>query len=354
MKLRLFFTAVLISFASVGPTWLTLQPLMTRVLGPGAWQEVSSRLLSIDLVVGVLVVYLLLHFSLGRPVERIGTTVRQLSRDDLEGGGLLLQVDRALRRLALDLSSERELNARRLAELTASNEALVRLQAELVANDRLATVGKLAAGVAHEVGNPLSGILGYLSVLRMRGKGNAELLDLVVRIEGEVQRIDQIVRSLLELGRPSRGRAQPVDVRPVIASCVQLLSASRDFETVDVTVESTGSTWLRAETGPLSQVLVNLLLNAAQAMDGRRGKVVIRVEVDEREGRIIVEDDGPGLPAEVKARLFEPFFTTRAAGKGTGLGLAVSRHLLGQFDGRLEAGDRPGGGARFTIVLPAP
>lgn len=353
MRLRLFFTAVLIALVAVVPTWLTLQPLMARVLGQGPWQAVSSQLLSLDLALGTLLIYLVLHFTLGRPVERIGQTVRSLARDDDGDGGLLLQLDRALRRLALDLGEERRLNEKRLTELAASNESLVRLQAELVANDRLATVGKLASGVAHEVGNPLSGILGYLSVLRMRSKGNAEVLDLVDRIEREVQRIDQIVRSLLELGRPSRGRAQAVDVRPVIASCVQLLAASREFADVKVELEGPASLWLRAEPGPLSQVLVNLLLNAAQAMAGK-GRLVIRGEAGEGEGRVVVEDDGPGLPESVKQHLFEPFFTTKAAGKGTGLGLAVSRHLLAQFEGRLEAGDRPGGGARFTIVLPAP
>jgi signal transduction histidine kinase len=228
----------------------------------------------------------------------------------------------------------------------------VKLQAELVANDRLATVGKLASGVAHEVGNPLSGILGYLSVIRMRQPENAELLDLVSRIEAEVQRIDGIVRGLLELGRPSRGKPQPIDVRPVIDSCVKLLGASRDFEGVKVDVEGPGSLWLLAETGPLSQVLVNLLLNAAQAMSGK-GRIVVRAEQVGASGRVVVEDEGPGLSAQVKARLFEPFFTTKGEGKGTGLGLAVSRHLLSQFEGQLEVGDRPGGGARFTIALPA-
>ncbi|HEY1086281.1 MAG TPA: ATP-binding protein, partial [Archangium sp.] len=238
-------------------------------------------------------------------------------------------------------------------ELTHSHDALVKLQAELVATDRLATVGKLASGVAHEVGNPLSGILGYLSVMRMRQAGNAELIDLVTRIEHEVQRIDQIVRSLLELGRPSRGKAQAVDVRPIVDSCVKLLGASREFQNVKVEVEGPGSLYVRAEAGPLSQVLVNLLINAAQAMAGR-GRVVVRAEAHEGEGRLVVEDEGPGLPDEVKARLFEPFFTTKAAGQGTGLGLAVSRHLLSQFEGRLDAGDRPGGGARFTIALRVP
>ena len=143
-----------------------------------------------------------------------------------------------------------------------------------------------------------------------------------------------------------------IDVRPVIESCVRLLGASRDFEGVQVTLEGPASLWLRAEPGPLSQVLVNLLLNAAQAMAGK-GKITVRVESGQAAGLVVVEDEGPGLPPHVKAHLFEPFFTTREAGKGTGLGLAVSRHLLAQFDGKLDAEDRPGGGARFVIALPA-
>ncbi|MDP1822981.1 MAG: ATP-binding protein [Archangium sp.] len=353
MRLRLLVTSLLIAMVTVAPTWLSLQPLLKRALQADAWQRASTLVLSLDFGLATLVVYLVLHFTVGRPIERIETTVKDLARDDQEGGGLLLRLDRALRRLALDLREERRLTRSQLDELSASHGALVKLQAELVANDRLATVGKLASGVAHEVGNPLSGILGYLSVIRMRQPENAELLDLVARIELEVQRIDQIVRGLLELGRPSRGKAQPIDVRPVIDSCVKLLGASRDFEGVQVDVEGPSSLWLLAETGPLSQVLVNLLLNAAQAMSGK-GRIVVRAEQSDGAGRVVVEDEGPGLSAQVKAHLFEPFFTTKAAGKGTGLGLAVSRHLLSQFEGQLEVGDRPGGGARFTIGLPLP
>ncbi len=354
MRLRLLLTSLLIAVVTVVPAWLSLQPLLRGTLGQAeTWQRASALVLALDFGLATLLVYLVLHLTLGRPIERIEKTVRDLARDDQESGGLLLRLDRALRRLALDLGEERRLNKARLEELTASHDALVKLQAELVATDRLATVGKLASGVAHEVGNPLSGILGYLSVIRMRHSGNVELLDLVQRIEDEVQRIDSIVRGLLDLGRPSRGKAQPIDVRPVIESCVKLLGASRDFEGVKVDIEGPSSMWLLAETGPLSQVLVNLLLNAAQAMSGR-GRIVVRTEQSGGSGLVVIEDEGPGLSAQVKARLFEPFFTTKAAGKGTGLGLAVSRHLLSQFEGALEVSDRPGGGARFTIALPLP
>lgn len=347
MRLRLLLTSVLVAVVTVGPTWVSLQPLLGRSLG-----ELSGFLFALDFLVSTLAVYVVLHFTLGRPIARIEETVRAIAPADAEGGAVLLRLDRALRRLALDLGEERRVNQRRLEALAHSNEALVKLQAELVANDRLATVGKLAAGVAHEVGNPLSGILGYLSVLRMRRGADPELVDVIGRIDHEVKRIDQIVRALLELGRPSRGRAQPLDVRPVVDSCVRLIAASRELEAVRVEVEGPPALWLCAEPGPLSQALVNLLLNAAQAMDGK-GRVVVRLEPGEGGGRIVVEDEGPGLAPDVKAHLFEVFFTTKAAGKGTGLGLAVSRHLLAQFEGRLEAGDRPGGGARFTITLPS-
>ncbi|MDP2276378.1 MAG: ATP-binding protein [Archangium sp.] len=353
MRLRLLVTSLLIALVTVAPTWVSLQPLLRRALNAEAWQRASTLVLALDVGLATLLVYLVLHFTVGRPIERIEKTVNDLARDDREGGALLLRLDRALRRLALDLGEERRRNQSQLDELTTSHAALLKLQAELVATDRLATVGKLASGVAHEVGNPLSGILGYLSVMRMRQPDNAELIDLVQRIEAEVQRIDQIVRGLLELGRPSRGKPQPIDVRPVIDSCVKLLGASLDFEGVRVEVEGPSSLWLLAETGPLSQVLVNLLLNAAQAMSGR-GRIVVRAEQAGASGRVVVEDEGPGLSAQAKERLFEPFFTTKAAGKGTGLGLAVSRHLLSQFEGELRVGDRPGGGARFTIELPAP
>ena len=171
------------------------------------------------------------------------------------------------------------------------------------------TVGKLAAGIAHEVGNPLSGILGYLSVIRMQQPRNPELIDLILRIEQEVHRIDSIVRGLLELGRPSRGKAQPVDAASSrrAYSCWAPTVTSRS---VRVEVEGPPSPWLLAETGPLSQVLINLLLNAAQAMEGK-GKIVVRAEQDGAGGRVAVEDEGPGLSPQVKARLFEPFFTSR-------------------------------------------
>jgi two-component system NtrC family sensor kinase len=370
VRLRIAIVALGLGIAVTGVVWLSLQPLLTTLLDTlrreglsthPAVAKVTSLLpfwLALDVAIAGIAIFLALELIVASPLRKAEQTVEQISRlqTDIElpsAGPVTSRLQLALSRLATALESERTRNSRQLEELRAANDRLSRLQAELVASDRLATVGKLAAGVAHEVGNPLAGILGYVSVLQSRAAGAPETLDVLRRIEHEVQRIDGIVRSLLELGRPSRGKAGPLDVSVVVQSSVKLLAAGRDFREVQVSVDCPASTFLCAEGGPLAQVLVNLLLNAAQAMKGH-GSIDLRGWVEGDRGYISVADRGPGLSVEVQKHLFEPFFTTRPAGEGTGLGLAMSQHLLAQFDGRLTAAPREGGGAIFTISLPVP
>ncbi len=300
--------------------------------------------------------YLVLVVALWWPLRRLEAAVEDVnvggSAEEIEQAGrqLLPRLTRALTRW-LKTSTEREQGLQaQVKQLSHTAADAARLQAELVVSDRMATLGKLASGVAHEVGNPLSGILGYLSVLRMQLK-DASQLEVIDRVEAEVQRIDSIIRSLLEIGRPSRGRAEPIDVVALIDASVKLFKATPDLRQVAVEIDGPRSLFLRCESGPLSQVLLNLLINAGQAMNGQ-GR--IRIGVDGATCSISVRDSGPGLAPEVLAHLFEPFFTTKAPGKGTGLGLAVSRHLLAQFGGQLVAANAEGGGAVFTITLPAP
>jgi signal transduction histidine kinase len=367
MRGRLLAMAVVIALVAVGGTWLSLFRLIvpepSGALSPEELAQ-ASRLEALLVLIGLLdlalvavVTVVVLAVGVASPLRRAG----ERASVTLAGKGLRLTPEgppgaalaAAIEALAARLDAERATSERRLGDLSRSVHDTARLQAELVAADRLATVGKLAAGVAHEVGNPLSGILGYLSVLRMRLKAgdSGELLD---RIEAEVKRIDEIVRGLLEMGRPSRGKAQPLLVGPLIDACVRMVSSARDAQGLQVEVSCPPELYLRAEPGPLSQVLVNLLLNAAQAMGGA-GRVRVVVEASAPQGTIAVEDEGPGIAPEVLPRLFTPFFTTKPPGAGTGLGLAVSRHLLAQFEGRLDAANRtPGPGARFVITLPRP
>jgi len=373
MKPRLAAIAFLVAVLATGLTWLSFQPVLVRLVDalhrtalPGTGpalvlqraREALPVLLALDLLLLCLVAYAILWLAVARPVQRLESELGQLERLDLElgprgsGGPLLSRVEASLRRTASALQAERTLTLRQLEDLRQANERITRTQAELVAAERLATVGRLAAGVAHEVGNPLSGILGYLSLLRARAGGEAERAEYVDRVEAEVHRIDRIVRGLLDLGRPQRPTLVPVEVGPVAETSVRLVAAGPDFRGVHVTVEAPPGLSVLADAGALSQVLINLLLNAAQAMEGS-GTVSVHAGGSEGQTvRIDIVDTGPGIPPEVRARLFEPFFTTKPGGKGSGLGLAISQTLVHAMGGTLEAGDGPEGGGRFSVRLP--
>jgi two-component system NtrC family sensor kinase len=371
VKLRVASIAFLLAVVSTGASWLTLQPSLAALLefaqreAPLKALPLVTRVkLLLPFTLGIVVFavaalsFIIIHFTVGRPLERTERAIDQLSRLELDvsldsGGPLLSRLQRALVRMAEALQTERALTAQRMEELKDANEQLVRAQGELLASDRLATVGKLAAGVAHEVGNPLSGILGYLSVMASRAKDKPELAEMVGLIEAEVLRIDQIVRSLLDLGRPARGKPGPLDVSATVTSCVKLVLNGSELSQVSVQQDIEPGLFVLAESGPLSQVLINLVLNGAQAMAGK-GTLLVRARKEDGRGVIEVKDSGPGFSAEVKAHLFEPFFTTKAAGKGTGLGLVVSAHLMTSMGGKLRADNAPEGGAVFTLELPVP
>ncbi len=373
MRLRISSIALMFGCVATALSWITLQPAISALLGTvqrlaptdSPQLLMANRLLrvlpfylALDLVVATVFVYIFLQWMVGRPLRSAEKAIEQLTLANPnvrwgESGPLMSQFQRALKRTAEALQAEQTTTRTQLTELRTTNDQLMRAQAELVSSDRLATVGKLAAGVAHEVGNPLSGILGYLSLLRSRAGGSAETLDLVKRIEAEVHRIDQIVRSLLELGRPSRGEPGPIELSGLIDSSVKLLSSGPEFRNLQWRVAVEPSLFARCESGPLSQVLINLLINAAQAMAGQ-GALELTASSVEGHAELRVRDHGPGLPPEVEGRLFEPFFTTKAAGKGTGLGLAVSRHLVEAMGGQLSAANHPEGGAVFTVRLLLP
>ena len=256
-----------------------------------------------------------------------------------------------LSRLHDRVASERANHRRELVYAKANSDTLVRVQAELVAIDRLATVGRLAAGVAHEIGNPLTGIMGYISILRSRVKEDAESLEVLDELNREILRIDSTVRSLLDVGRPSRGSSQPVELRATIDAAVRLVAAGR-LADVRFEVEAPTTLWVLAEGGPLAQALINILLNAVQAAGG--GTIRVSATVEGERALLRVEDEGPGISDEVAPRLFEPFFTTRSPGQGTGLGLPMTKHLLAQFGATISAANRPEKGAVFTITLLLP
>jgi signal transduction histidine kinase len=219
-------------------------------------------------------------------------------------------------------------------------------QHRLLQSERLASVGRLAAGVAHEINNPLGVILGYTRLLRKKAVG--PLAEDLAVVEEEVLRCQEIVEGLLDFSRPVQAGTQPVDLRALCDDVVARLAEASPTPGVAVTVvgpsiETTGT------SSKLRQVLLNLIKNAIEAA-APAGRVDIHVDETHECSRVTVRDSGSGLDAEARERLFEPFFTNKP--RGTGLGLAVSQAIARAHGGEIVA-DAPGsGGACFVLCLP--
>lgn len=235
------------------------------------------------------------------------------------------------------------------AELGATIKALEATRDELVRAEKLATVGRLAAGLAHEIGNPLASVLGYVEYLRADEPTPPALqAQLLTRMDKELGRIRDTLRGLLDFSRPATGVPRRVDLRESVAAAEALVRYQQIFRDVQVKVEGEAPpVW--ADPGRLRQVIVNLLLNAAEA---GATTVTCRVSVNGASARLVVQDDGPGIAADIAERLFEPFTTTRPVGEGTGLGLAISQRIIEESGGELTLVASSQSGACFAIRLP--
>jgi len=217
--------------------------------------------------------------------------------------------------------------------------------------DQLASLGQLAAGLAHEIKNPLAGIHGALEVLRDETPEGPHA-GLYGEMLGELRRVNGILQQLLESGRPAPLRATATDLGRLLADSAELMSPSLRRRGVTLQVEVAGDLPpVAVDAAKIRQVLVNLIQNAAEAMP-EGGHVDLRASrFPEGEGIVItVADDGPGMSAEVRDRIFEPFFSTKFT--GTGLGLAITRSLVAQHGGRLDCDSEPGRGTTFFVMLP--
>jgi two-component system NtrC family sensor kinase len=338
--------------------------LASRALGPREF----LLLVAVGAAAVMLVGAFILFRWVGRPLDRLLDAAARLGHH----GGLpplgppgepevpsLARAALAFERTAAALGEERDRLAAKVRELEAANRRLAEAREGLLRQERLATVGRLAAGVAHEVGNPLGAITGYAELARGKhGDGGGPLDDYLSRISGEAARIDAIVRGLLDFARPSRLDLAPVALAPALEAAARLARLQGRCRDVALRVDlPPGLPAVLADERRLVQVLLNLLLNAGDAMRGR-GEVRVSAAAGAA-GEVVValEDSGPGIPPEVLPRVFDPFFTTKDPGEGTGLGLAVCHGIMESFGGRIEAGAAAGGGARLVLWLraaPAP
>jgi two-component system NtrC family sensor kinase len=231
-------------------------------------------------------------------------------------------------------------------------------QAQIVHAEKLATFGQIGAGITHEVKNPLTGIISFAQIGRRVGVAKPDkAMECFSNIEAEAKRCNQIVDSLLKFARPeAMTEREVVDVNEVVSSTWQLMKHQvKTSGSQLVAAPAPGALRVLASPGQIQQVLMNLVLNAAQALEGREGGEV-RLETRARaDGRVEIAccDDGPGIPVEVQARVMEPFFSTKPKGKGTGLGLSVSREIVRAHGGELVLESTLGRGTTMRVVLPA-
>jgi signal transduction histidine kinase len=256
---------------------------------------------------------------------------------------------------------------RRIDEMARRIAERAELQSALARGDRLASVGVMSAQVAHEINNPLTTVLGYAKLLQEGKPDGHPDRDALLLIASEAERMKSIVGGLLEYARAPRtdrkpsvagsGPAGTCDPAAVLRHVSALLEPQLRRTRVTLALDVAATAPLAIEAHALQQVLFNLAQNANQAMAAANIEGTLAITAKPAPGGIAtlltVTDEGPGVPASDRARVFDPFFTTKAADTGTGLGLAVCKHLVATAGGSIEVGDGPGGrGAEFRVVIP--
>ncbi len=353
-------------------------PVMCRVAVPGTGDQVmvvtvGELLLSdpsqhLRLIGGIAAVAWLflgvggyMAFALGfvRPLWRVvrameRTGISNRARLELAGALEFQAIARAFNDMVRRQERARDHIRFQLEELQRAHGELKNTRDSLVRSEQLAQVGVLAAGVAHEVGNPMGIISGYADLLGEDDVTEEERRRYVSHMRGALTRIQGVLRNLLDFSRRDADDAPPDSaVRTVVEHVAELVRPQDSFRkkriSIDIYIED-GLPRVSMPAPRLEQVVLNLLINAADALD-EGGEVRVRAERDGIPVRIRVEDNGPGIPAALAEHIFEPFVTTKEKGKGTGLGLFVCRHLVTAYGGEISAEPPEEGGTRFEIRL---
>ena len=303
--------------------------------------------LSLTLLGGAALLSIYCSHRLTRPIEELSRATRMVAqgRFDIE-----VKADSGDEIGALAASFNRM-----ATELHQREQALKDLYGQLVQSEKMAAFGALGAGIAHEVKNPLAGILG-ITQLSLRGvEAGHPLQKNLLIIEKETKRCKTIIENLLKFARQEQVAFEAVDLPQVVADAVAIVDHQLGINSIRVEQDlEPGLPSCLGNANQLQQVLMNLMINAQQAMAGASG--VLKLSARAGEGGTVelrVSDNGPGIPKEIQGKIFDPFFTTKPAGQGTGLGLSVTYGIVKEHGGeiRLESGE--GVGTTFIITLPA-
>ena len=322
----------------------------------------SRHLFLAYFVLDFLLLLVLGSFLLSRtvvlPIRRLLSATRKIAAGDLggtvhvPGSTEVAELCDSFNAMVLALRHKREEVEEKVASLNRANQQILEARNEAIRSEKMASVGLLAAGMAHEIGTPLSAIMGYTGILAEDLAGDPEKSDYLRRIAAESSRIDRIVRGLLDYARPREAARQQVELPPLMEKILELPGAQGVLKHLTVSLEAERAlpqVW--ADPHQLEQLLINLIMNARDAMP-TGGDLTLKGRREGDEVVIEVIDTGHGMPPEHLGRVFDPFFTTKEPGKGTGLGLAIAARIADSCGGRILVQSELGKGSRFLVRLP--
>jgi len=257
--------------------------------------------------------------------------------------------------MAARLRDARDTLDRQVAQERKMLEAVQSLQRQVVRQERLAAVGQLVSGIAHELNNPLQAILGTVEVVERRPDVPDDIMEDIALVKAQSHRARDIIRNLSRFSRQKPGPPTLVDLRDVIGGVVQLRKRELDSASISLDIETASVRKVLVSFAELEQVLLNFVVNAQQAIEGtgkKSGRILIRLTDVGKKIRLEVWDDGPGVLKDDERKLFQPFFTTKQVGQGTGLGLSVSYGIVDAYGGASGYFNNEWGGATFFVELP--
>ncbi|MBK7860835.1 MAG: HAMP domain-containing protein [Archangiaceae bacterium] len=313
-----------------------------------ATRQLTTRALVFGAAMIGLAVGLAIYFSrrVSQPLLALEQTIKRIAHGEL-GAEVEMKSTAEIGSLAESFNQMSRELARRSEELDQKNQ-------QLVQSEKMSAIGELSAGLAHEVKNPMVGIVGFAQ-LGQESTSLDEAREYFALIDSDAQRANGILQNLLEFARPPDVEQEVLEFNQVVQGAVRLTAHQLQLNGVRMHVEyADGLPKIRGNGNQLRQVLLNLLMNASQAMEGALEKhLYVQTKGGDAGAQVSVRDVGPGIAPEAQARIFEPFFTTKPRGKGTGLGLSVSRSIIEAHRGEIRVESELGKGATFFIRLPS-
>ena len=341
-------TAMVGGLALVGSSGLAAGVEIPKSTAYLAARELLNNLIIVSLVLLIISVILSLFGSrlITRPLERLYNATKVVAKGKFD-----VQLSSSSRDEISDLAQSFNQMA---SELDFREKALKGAQVALVQSEKMAAFGQLGAGIAHEVKNPLAGILGLTQLSMRKMDKDSPIYKNLTIIEKETNRCTTIIKNLLKFARQEKVAFEPVEINQVAEDAMAIVEHQLQMHKVKLNKDLTPELpRISGNANQIQQVLINLMINAQQAIQGESGEITITTaNHDSGMVHVCVKDTGPGIPAELQAKIFEPFFTTKEVGKGTGLGLSVSYGIIKDHNGNIEVKSAPGEGTEFKISLP--